>query len=108
MTCYFRGVPIEEADLPSKGMTSEDIEFITHEAYSNYCCEQMEELNAITPVIDFGIPEIKWYQMKMPILDTSGNKICIRIVDINYCPFCGKMLRRRLHPRTQTKMEDYE
>lgn len=95
-----------DAMLIERGMSAERIENIRKQAYTNYCCPKLEELHCARPIIDYGTPEIKCFMMYLPNLD-SMNATIYRDTVIYYCPFCGKNLTRRIHPDSQTSIEDY-
>ena len=105
----FKGMPIEgdvDAFLKEKGLSEQRIENMRHQAYSNFCCTMMEDLNCASPVIDYGIPEVTAFMLYLPHLNEKGETVYKR-TRIEHCPFCGTHLTKRIHPDSQRFLGEF-
>ena len=106
---YFKGVPIDGdigRFLKEKGLSEDRIENMRNQAYSIYCCPNLEELNCASPVIDYGTPEVIAFNIYLPFMGKEC-KTEYKQKLIRFCPFCGTHLVRRIHPDSQRTLGDY-
>lgn len=107
---YLNGESIDSECLDKilleKGLTVEEIEHMRGSAYSEWCCDPIEDSDCFRPVIDYGTSEVLGMDVTLPYLD-SNDKVEYRRTFIGYCPFCGKSFKRKIHPKTQRKLEEF-
>lgn len=107
-SAYFNGEDISCDDVDSvlieKGLSKDRIELIRMRAYQTVCCHEMDNCEAVHPVIDYGEPCVVCYEAYMPALN-QYNKRYPKRVKWSHCPFCGKSTQRIIHPDCQTSID---
>ena len=107
---YICGEPIESDNLDGlllkRGISADKIEHMRMVAYSNWCCDPLEDSDCFRPVIDYGSSEVLGMDVTLPYLDQNG-KVEYRRTFIGYCPFCGKAFKKKIHPESQKVLEEF-